>query len=135
MQKNNRNDLTFWDDAFDDFFRPVFFKKNTEVMKTDIKELADSYEMDIEMPGFSKENIDLSLENGYLTVSACSNEKQESEDHKYLRRERSCSYKRSYYIGDYKKADVKAGYENGILKITLPKKQPEKAEDNKIYIE
>ena len=79
-----------------------------------------SYEMEIEMPGFERDQINMKLENGYITVSA---KKESKTDDKYLKRERATSYSRSYYVGDVNKADVKAKYVNGILTVSVPKEQ------------
>lgn len=135
IARRNDNGLSLFDEAFGNFFKPMFFDSDLENMKTDIKELENSYEMEIEMPGFSKGDIDLSLEDGYLTVRAQKQEKEESKDGKYLRKERSVSCSRSYYVGDAKEEDVKAKYDNGILKIEVPKETEKKIENKKILIE
>ena len=114
------NNLDFIDSAFDSFFRPFFTEDNTSFMKTDVKETATTYEMEIEMPGFERDQINMKLENGYITVSA---KKESKTDDKYLKRERATSYSRSYYVGDVNKADVKAKYVNGILTVSVPKEQ------------
>lgn len=114
-------------DLFDDFFDDSFFKKNTKnMMKTDIREKSDKYILDIDLPGFEKENINLSLENGYLNISAKSeSEKEEHDEEKYLHKERfygECS--RSFYVGeDIEQKDINAEFKNGILKIEVPKKE------------
>ncbi|MBQ8892204.1 MAG: Hsp20/alpha crystallin family protein [Bacilli bacterium] len=114
-------------DLFDDFFDDGFFTKNTKnMMKTDIREKSDKYVLDIDLPGFEKENINLSLENGYLTISAKSeNETEECDSEKYLHKERfygECS--RSFYVGDdVEEKDINAEFKNGILKIEVPKKE------------
>ena len=110
---------------FDDVFGDVFEKANTDVMKTDVKEVGDNYLLDIAVPGYDKENIKLELERGYLTVTATQNKEDNVEDkkEKYIRRERyygKCS--RTFYVGDnVTEEDVKANYKNGILTITVPK--------------
>ena len=114
-------------DLFDDFFDDGFFQKNTKsMMKTDIREKSDKYVLDIDLPGFEKENINISLENGYLNVSAKSeNEKEEIDEEKYLHKERfygECT--RSFYVGeDIEEQDINASFKNGILKIEVPKKE------------
>lgn len=120
-------------DLFDDFFEDDFFprnrvlsKKERNLMKTDIKEKKDKYLLDIDLPGFEKENIKISLDNGYLNIEAKVDSKKEKEDEeKFVRRERyfgECS--RSFYVGDQlKEEDIQASFKNGILKIELPKKQ------------
>ena len=114
------NDLDFFDNAFNSFFRPFFTEDNTSFMKTDVKETKTTYEMEIEMPGFERDQINMKLENGYITVSA---KKGNSTEDKYLKRERATSYSRSYYVGDVNQADVKAKYVNGILTVSVPKEQ------------
>ena len=106
-------------------------------MKTDIKELDNSYEMDVELPGFDKKDINVSYNDGYVTVSANKEEKQEEEKDgkKYVRRERSCSCSRSYYVGEVQEQDIKAKYENGLLTVVIPKEQPKKIETHNISIE
>ena len=124
MLMPRRNDF----DLFDDFFNDdVFFKgKKNNLMKTDIKEKKDKYLVDIDLPGYEKENIDLSLNDGYLQVHAkVTNEVNDDEEEKYVRRERyvgECS--RSFYVGDdIEEDDIEAEFKNGILKITIPKKE------------
>ena len=114
------NDLDFFDNAFNSLFRPFFTEDNTSFMKTDVKETKTTYEMEIEMPGFERDQINMKLENGYITVSAKKDSKTED---KYLKRERATSYSRSYYVGDVNQADVKAKYVNGILTVSVPKEQ------------
>ncbi len=125
LVKNERkNGLDVFDDVFDNFFKPMFYEEKFNTMKTDIKEDEHSYLMDIEMAGFNKEDINISLENGYLTISAEKKECKDEGKHNYLRRERSCSLSRSYYVGDVKEESVKAKYDNGLLSIVIPKEQP-----------
>jgi HSP20 family molecular chaperone IbpA len=126
-------------DLFDDFLNDDFFKKNERsLMKTDIREKKNKYLIDIDLPGFSKENINLSLNNGYLIVSAkTEQEKNEDNDEKYVCKERffgECN--RSFYVGDdIKEEDIEAEFKNGILKITVPKKETdEKGEIKQIEI-
>ena len=140
-------------DFFADFFDDPFFndkemrkleKKLTErphacsvqnLMKTDVKETADAYEMKVELPGFKKENIRLTLENGYLTIYA---EKDSDEERggKFLRRERYAgACKRSFYVGDELHEDqIKAEFKHGVLKIDLPKKKEVPAVEQSKYI-
>ena len=110
-------------------------------MRTDIKETQNGYELDIDLPGYKKADVQAELKEGYLTISA-STRKDESEkdkDGKYLRRERyygSCS--RSFYVGDaVTQEDIKARFEDGILKVTVPKKEvkPQVEESKYIAIE
>ena len=124
LQTRPQNDLF---DAFDDFFRPMFYDEKLDSMRTDIRETEQSYELDVELPGFNKSEIKVSLENGYLTVSAEKNEKEEQKNARYLRKECRVSCSRSYYVGeDVEQENVKAKYENGILSLTVPKMQPKK---------
>ena len=112
-------------DLFDDFFDDASFRKEKNLMKTDIRELSDRYVVDIDMPGFDKDNISLSLNNGYLEVSASVDKEDNHDDEKFLHRERfygECS--RSFYVGDgIIESDICAEFKNGILKIEIPKKE------------
>ena len=131
-KRNNTYDLF---DAFDDFFRPVFFDEQHD-LKTNIKETDSAYELDIEMPGYSKDQIKVALENGYLTVSASKESKGEDNKKHYVRKEISESCSRSYYVGDdVTQADIKAKYENGMLAISVPKSQPKQIQSSYIDIE
>ena len=123
LVKNNGNNLDVFDDVFDNFFKPMFYEEKFNTMKTDIKETEKSYLMDVEVPGFEKKDINISLENGYLTISASKKESEEGNKHNYLRRERNCSLSRSYYVGDVKEEEVKAKYENGVLTLEFPKEK------------
>lgn len=108
---------------FDDVFGDVFDRKEVSVMKTDVKEVGDNYELDIDVPGYNKEDIKLELERGYLTVTAEQSKDIDETDKKYIRRER-CYGKssRTFYVGDnVTEEDIKANYKNGILSITVPK--------------
>ena len=116
-----RNSFDLFDDFFDDNF---FTRKDKNLMKTDIRETSDKYIVDVDLPGFSKENINLSLDNGYLNISAKVDKEEKNEEEKYVRQERfygECS--RSFYVGDdVKEEDIKAEFKNGILNIEVPKK-------------
>ena len=124
-------DFDLFDDFFGDEFLPrheYFGRKERNMMKTDIKEKKDKYLLDIDLPGFSKENINISLNKGYLNIKAkVDNEKDTGNDEKYVRKERyfgECS--RSFYVGDQvKEENIKAEFKDGILKIELPKKEIE----------
>ncbi|MBR2974864.1 MAG: Hsp20/alpha crystallin family protein [Clostridia bacterium] len=117
-RRNNNQD--FIDQAFNSFFRPFFTEDSSSFMKTDVRETETTYEMEIEMPGFTREQINISLENGYITVSA--KQEQKSQD-KYLKRERATSFSRSYYVGEVNKEQIKAKYESGVLTVSVPKEQ------------
>ena len=111
-------------DLFDDFFDDGFFsKKEKNLMKTDIRETKDKYIIDIDLPGFDKENINLSLNKGYLEISTKVDKEDNNEEEKYVRKERfygECS--RSFYVGDeITEEDIQAEFKNGILKIEIPK--------------
>ena len=132
----------FGENLFDDWMSFPFRNFNTNsLMKTDIRETDGSFELDIDMPGFNKEDLKAELKEGYLTISASTNKDngEKDENGRYIRRERyvgSCS--RSFYVGeDIKQDDIKAKFENGILKISVPKKeaQPKVEEDKHIAIE
>lgn len=120
-----------FDDFFDDFARPAVARKipatTTQLMKTDVKELENGFELDIEIPGFKKEELQLELKEGYLTVSATSRQEKNEEDRKshYIRRERFIgTSSRSFYVGDeVTEDDIKARFEDGVLNIFVPKKE------------
>ena len=125
-------------DLFDDMFRDPFFKGENKIMKTDIKENENDYNIDIDLPGFDKEDIKIDIENGYLNVSAKKeSNNEEKEDGKYVRRERylgECS--RSFYVGEnIKEEDIKAEFKNGTLNIEIPKKEEIEKESEKKYID
>lgn len=136
LQKRNNGDVF---DVFENFFKPMFYDEQLDSMRTDIKETDDDYKLSIEMPGFKKDEIKVSLDNGYLTVSAEKAEKEEEgkeKSAKYLRRECRVSCQRSYYVGDDVQVDsVKAKYDNGMLELTVPKAAPKKIETKSIAIE
>ena len=127
-RRNERNDgfMDVWNDPFEDFFRPFFYGgMQAADMRTDIKETENGYEMQVDLPGFDKNDINVTLKHGYLTVNAKKQNKEEDK-HNYLRRERSYSCSRSYYVGDaVRDEDVKAKYENGILTLSVPKETKE----------
>ncbi len=133
LQTRPQNDIF---DALDDFFRPMFYDEKLDSMRTDIRENETSYLLDIELPGFAKNEIKVSLENGYLTVSGEKTEKEEDKNTKFLRKECRLSCRRSYYVGeDVEQENVRAKYENGILTLTVPKTQPKKIEARTINID
>ena len=119
------------------FSDPFFTEGESKVMRTDIKEKKDKYLIDIDLPGYEKENIKLEVEDGYLLVHATMNsDKEEKEEGKYVRKERyvgSCS--RSFYVGDdVKSEDIKASFKNGTLKIEVTKKEEKEKIAEKKYI-
>ena len=113
----------------------MFGKNEKNLMKTDVRELAGSYELDMDLPGFKKNEIMIKLENGYLMVSAAKAVDRDNQTEKgsYLRRERyvgSCS--RSFYVGeDVRQDEIKARYEDGILRLSIPKKDKKQVEQSK----
>ena len=130
-----RNDL--WSDWMNDFWGNQNNQK-VDVMKTDVKENDKGYSVEIDLPGYKKDDVQATLEDGYLTISASKNSSNEEkdEDGKYIRRERfygNCS--RSFYVGEaVTDADITAKFEDGILNLTIPKKEPEQI-DTKSYIQ
>ena len=113
---------------------PLYGKNASRLMKTDVRETEKTYELDIDLPGFKKDEISIELENGYLTVSAAKGLDKDEEDKKgkYIRKERYAgAMQRSFYVGEnLTDEDIKAKYENGILKLSVPKK-PAKAVEAK----
>lgn len=126
-------------DLFDDIFGDSFFKKEEgKLMRTDIRETDKAYIIDVDLPGYSKENIKIDVTDGYLTINAKMNqEKNDEENGKYVRRERffgECS--RSFYVGEAVEAeDIKAAFKNGILSLEIPKVDETKKLPEKKYIE
>ena len=120
---------------FGDIDRKLYGKRAAQVMKTDVHELGAKYELDIDLPGLTKDEIKLSLDNGYLSVSASKGLDKDKKDKKgkIIRQERySGAMNRSFYIGDdVKQEDVKAKYEDGVLKLVVPKKESEKVQEKK----
>ena len=141
----------FGENLFDDFFGgsfdrdffggrdPLYGKHARNLMKTDIKENDSLYILDIDLPGFKKNEVQIELNNGYLTVSAAKglDKDEQDKDGRYIRRERySGQVARSFYVGDLKPEDISAKYEDGILKLSLPKEvQRQMPSSNRIAIE
>lgn len=112
--------------------RKLYGKHADRIMKTDVRETEDSYELDIDLPGYKKEDLSLRLEDGYLTISAAkavSKDEKEEKSGKVIRQERfSGNMTRSFYVGDQvKEEEVKAKFEDGVLKLIVPKKEAKKA--------
>ena len=144
----------FGENLFDDFFtgfpfyddrdmqnveKKLYGKRADRVMKTDIKELDDGYELEIDLPGFTKDEVKASLENGYLTISAAKGldkDEKEKKTGRYIRQERyagACS--RSFYVGDaVTQEDIKGEFKHGILKMFVPKKEAKPAVEENNYI-
>ena len=141
----------FGENLFDDFFEdsfernffgsrnPLYGKHAKNLLKTDVKESKDCYKLAIDLPGFKKEDVQVDLKDGYLTVNATKgmSKEEEKEDSRYIRRERyqgSCS--RSFYVGNVQPQDVKCKYEFGVLKIQIPQMEAKALENpNCIKIE
>ena len=125
----------FMDFSFPDIDRKLYGKHSKNVMKTDVREMDDSYEVVIDLPGFKKDEIEVQLENGYLTISAAKGlDKDETDKQgKYLRQERYAgSMSRSFYVGeDITEEDIHGKFENGILKLDIPKVEAKKVEQKK----
>lgn len=142
----------FNDDIFDDFFEFPFDNKDRRklekklyghhgknVMKTDIKETSTGYELEMDLPGFSKDEVTVSLENGNLTIRAAKGvdqDEKEKKTGKYIRRERYAGVcERTFYVGEeLTQEDVKAEFKHGILKLSIPKKEAKPAVDTTKYI-
>lgn len=133
-----------FDDMFNDFamFDPfagrdvLYGKRAKNLMKTDVRETENSYELDIDLPGFKKEELELHLQDGYLTVSAAKglDKNQKDNEGRYIRRERysgQCS--RSFYVGDaLTEEDIHAKFEDGILRLSIPKKEEKKLPERRV---
>ena len=139
----------FNDDVFDDFFDFPFYDDRAEkklyghhaanLMKTDIQEHDDGYTLEMDLPGFKKEEIQIELNNGYMTISAAKGLDEDEKDKKsgkYIRRERyTGSCQRSFYVGeDVTEEDIKAEFKHGILKLFIPKKEAKPAVEQKKYV-
>ena len=135
----NRYDV--FDDVFDSMFNDPIFKPTTSsLMKTDIHENENSYLLDVEMPGYKKDEINLDYSEGYLSISASHEINDDEKDAKgnLIRSERSFgSCKRSFYVGeDFDKNEIKANFNDGVLSITIPKVDKEKqVTSNRIMID
>ena len=144
----------FGEDLFDSFMRdfPFYDDKDMKklekrlygrhgknMMKTDIKETDDSYELEMDLPGFTKDEVKVSLEDGYLTISAAKGLDKDEQDKKsgrYIRKERYAgACERTFYVGDsVAQEDVKGEFKHGILKLTIPKKEEKPEVPEKRYI-
>ena len=135
-----------FDDFFDEMDKDFFGKKNLlygkhgrNMMKTDVRETDNTYEVDIDLPGFKKEYININYENGYLTISTSKGLDKDEKDEQghYIRQERYVgNMSRSFYLGDIPKEDIKAKYEGGVLRLSVPKADMKQVENSStIYIE
>ncbi|XMB72337.1 Hsp20/alpha crystallin family protein [Mycoplasmatota bacterium WC30] len=113
----------FFNDIFDDFFTTNNTRRTASSMKTDILEADNGYELHIDVPGFGKEDIKITLDKGYLTIEAKKEAIKEQEEKHFIRRERFTGVcARSFYVGeDITEEDIKAKYEKGILNLFIPK--------------
>ncbi len=118
-----------------DVDRKLYGKHAARVMKTDLKEHDDSYELAVDLPGFKKEQIELQLQNGYLTITAAKGVEEEEKDRKgkLVHQERyTGSMTRSFYLGDHvREEDVKARFEDGVLRLSFPKEEAIKMPERK----
>ena len=125
------------DFGFPEVDKALYGKHANNVMKTDVKETDTGYEVDIDLPGFKKDEINAQLDNGYLTISAAKGLDKDEKDKKgkYIRKERYAgAMSRIFYVGEgVTQEDIKAKYEDGILRLSVPKKEA-KAVENKKYI-
>lgn len=125
----------------DDFFRDDFFDRkdrmNFNLMKTDIREDDKSYLLEVDLPGYSKDDIKIDITDGYLTINAKVEKEDNDENKTYVRRERfTGEVSRSFYVGDdIKEEEVKASFKNGILSLEVPKLSLEDKKKDKKYIE
>ena len=141
----------FGEDLFNDWFnfpdfnnfnkaaeRKLYGRHADRLMKTDVRENEDNYEIDIDLPGFEKDEINLELNNGYMTVSAAKGFDNDKTDKKgrMIRQERySGSMQRSFYVGDaITEEDVKAAFKHGVLSLTIPKKEKAKLPEKKTIL-
>lgn len=132
------NDFGFNDNLFSSK-NPLYGKHAKNIMKTDVRETDKGYELDVDLPGFKKDEVKIQLADGYLTIEAAKGLDKDEKDKKsgkYIRRERYAgSMSRSFYVGeDVKQEEIHAKYDNGILKLSVPKKEAKKAVDSSKYI-
>ena len=118
---------------------PLYGKHAKNMMKTDVRETDDSYEVDIDLPGFKKDEVNAQLHDGYITISAAKGLDKDEKDKKtgkYIRRERYAgACQRSFYVGeDVTEQDIKAEFKHGMLKLFVPKKEAKPAVETKKYV-
>lgn len=115
----------------DDFFGPSFFSNSYNVMRTDVTENEKEYLFEVELPGYTKEDVKITLEDGYMNIKVeKKSENNEENEKNYIRRERYyTTASRSYYVGNVDSSMIKAKFSNGILNITVPKEQMQKTEN------
>ena len=121
--------------GFPEVDKALYGKHASHEMKTDVKETDSGYEVDIDLPGFKKDEINVQLDNGYLSISAAKglNKEEKNKEGKYIRKERYAgAMSRSFYVGDaLTQEDIKAKYESGILRLSIPKKEAKQVEATK----
>ena len=121
--------------GFGDIDKKLYGKHAGQMMKTDVHEQENGYEVDIDLPGFKKDEITLNLEKGYLTVSASKGLDKDEKDKKgkLIRQERYAgAMQRSFFVGEnVTEEDVKAKFEDGVLKLAIPKKEAPKVPEKK----
>lgn len=136
FRENLWNDLM--DFSFPELDGKMYGKRGEHIMRTDVKEHDDKYEVDIELPGFKKEDVKAELKDGYLTITALKEVKneQKNESGKYVRRERyTGNMSRSFYVGEkVTQEEIHAKFEDGVLKLQIPKKDPKKQVEDKHYV-
>ncbi len=134
-----------FDDLFDDDFfggrelnkaeKKLYGHRAKNVMNTDIKETEDSYELEMDLPGFKKDEVTVELDNGYITIRAAKglDKDEKTKEGRYIRKERYAgSCERSFYVGEaVTQDDIKASFRHGILRLDIPKKENKKVEGNK----
>ena len=133
-------DFPFYDDKeMDKLEKKLYGHRSKNLMKTDVQETENGYVLEMDLPGFSKNEVKASLKDGYLTIKAekgLDKDEKDEKTAKYIRRERYAgSCERSFYVGDINEADIKGEFKHGILKLTIPKEQPKKEIDTTKYIE
>ena len=125
--------------GFPEVDKALYGKHAGHEMKTDVRETEAGYEVDIDLPGFKKDEINVELNNGYLSISAAKGlDKEEKKEGKYIRKERYAgSMSRSFYVGDdVKEDDVKASFKNGILTVVVPEREePQEEQKRRIQID
>ena len=131
-------DPWFDEKEFKDMQKKLYGHRAKNVMSTDVKEVENGYELEMDLPGFKKDEIKASVENGYLTISAARGLDEDEKDKKsgkYIRRERYAgACERSFYVGEgISQDDIKASFQHGILKLFIPK-EPEKSVEEKKYV-
>ena len=143
----------FGENMFDEFFRDPFFdskdmkklekklygRRGKNLMKTDIRETDTGYELEMDLPGFRKDEIRASLRDGYLTISAAKGldkDEQENTSGRYIRQERYAgACERSFYVGeDMTEDDIKGEFKHGILRLSISKKEAKPLAEEKKYI-